>query len=303
MYARFLEIEITGACTYRCRHCYGSFPKPGQLSLVDIEHICAEAREWFDCIILSGGEPFLHPDIAALVEAAAHDFLVFITTSGCGITPEHIRRIGSRAVLVFGLDGIGPTHDEYRGMPGAYETLIHAMDLCRDLPKEIIVTLWKKVIPQIDPIIRLAEGYNAILHFNHLIPVGRVPAHPEIIPAVAELEMLHEKLWKLKKNSGAVMTDLHRVTEQDREQGISLFCKGRFNITTTGDVRPCEFHTAVLGNIHCNGLDAILRQAQTCPCIAAREEGFKNHIPQQIADPFDYHTTICHKITCTPPQI
>jgi MoaA/NifB/PqqE/SkfB family radical SAM enzyme len=298
MHARFLEIEITGACPYRCRHCYGSFPGPGQLSLAEIKRVCAEARGLFDCIIISGGEPFLHPDICAIAEAASRDFLVFITTSGFGITPEHIRRIGNRCVLVFGIDGMGPTHDGYRGMPGAYKTLTHAMKLCRDLPKEIIVTLWKGVIPQIDAIIKLAASYNAIAHFNHLIPVGRVPEHPDIIPDAAELDMLHNKLWGLKKTSGAVITDLHRVTEQDREQGISLFCKGRFNITPTGNVRPCEFHTAVLGTIRNQRLDEIVRKAQSCACIAAREEGFKNNIPAQIENPFDYHTTICHRISC-----
>ena len=302
MHARFLEIEITGSCPYRCKHCYGGFPRPGQLSLAEIELVCAEARGWFDCVILSGGEPFLHPRLAGMVEIASRDYLVFITTSGFGMTPEHIRRIGNRCVLVFGLDGMGKVHDEYRGMPGAYATLLRALDLCRDLPKEIIVTLWKGVIPQIDGIIKLAGRHNALVHFNHLIPVGRASEHPEIIPDRAELESLNERLWKLKLSGGPVITDLHKLTTKDRGQGIELFCKGRFNITPAGDVRPCEFHSAVLGNIGKNPLGEILRRAQTVPCILALEEGFKNHIPQQLTDPFEYHTAICHKIACTLAQ-
>ncbi len=49
---------------------------------------------------------------------------------------------------------------------------------------------------------------------------------------------------------GSIVTDLHEVTEKDKQEGIDLFCRGRFNITPRGDVRPCEFHTAVLGNIY-----------------------------------------------------
>ncbi len=188
MNARFLEIEITGNCLYQCRHCYGDFPVEGRtLSGRRSGTSLKRPKRLFDCLIFSGGEPFLHPDLPAMVQEAAKDFLVFITTSGYPVSDEALQAIKHKSILVFGLDGIGETHDSYRGYPGAYKNLLQTLDRTRDMPKEIIVTLWKGVLPQIDAIIELSARYNAIVHFNGLIPVGRAKQSPDILPDVHEL--------------------------------------------------------------------------------------------------------------------
>jgi len=299
MNARFLEIEITGKCLYRCRHCYGNFPQHGELSLATVRTIIAEARDLFDCLIFSGGEPFLHPSLPDMVQEAAKEFLVFITTSGFPITAKTLHTIKHKSILVFGLDGIGETHDSYRGYQGAYKNLLQTLERTRDMPKEIIVTLWKGVLPHIDAIIDLCAQHNAIVHFNGLIPVGRAQHSPDILPAVHELDDVYKKLYQLKIRGGSVVTDLHKVTEKDKQGGIDLFCRGRFNITAQGDVRPCEFHTAVLGNIYSTPLKEIILRSQRSFFIQQREQGFKNYIQDDLINSFDYHTGICHKLPCT----
>ncbi|MCX5902963.1 MAG: radical SAM protein [Proteobacteria bacterium] len=298
MNARFLEIEITGNCIYKCRHCYGDFPKKGALSLETVRNVIDEAKGLFDCLIFSGGEPFLHPELPAMVREAAKDFLVFITTSGYPVTDEVLQAIKHKSILVFGLDGIGDTHDSYRGYPGAYNNLLQTLDRTRDMPKEIIVTLWKGVLSQIDAIIKVCAQHNAIVHFNGLIPVGRVIKSPDILPDVHELEKVHKKLYQLKMQGGSVVTDLHKIIEKDKQEGIDLFCRGRFNITPLGDVRPCEFHTAVLGNIYNESLKEIILRSHQCFLMRQREQGFKDHIRLDLENPFDYHTSICHTLPC-----
>jgi MoaA/NifB/PqqE/SkfB family radical SAM enzyme len=142
----------------------------------------------------------------------------------------------------------------------------------------------------------LSSRYNAIVHFNGLIPVGRAQQSSDIQPHVHEIEKAYEKLYELKMQGGSVTTDLHKVIEKDKQRGIDLFCRGRFNITPRGDVRPCEFHTAVLGNIYTESLKDIILRARHCFLIQQRELGFKDHIPHELANPFDYHTTICHAL-------
>ncbi len=298
MNARFLEIEITGKCLYKCKHCYGDFPQKGELSIETVRRIIREARGLFDCLIFSGGEPFLHQDLPAMVAEAGKDFLIFITTSGYPISDEQLSQIRHKSILVFGLDGIGETHDAYRGFNGAFKSLIQTMERARDVPKEIIVTLWKGMLPQIDDIIKLAADHNAIVHFNGLIPVGRAKENTDILPEQRELERVYEKLLKLKMAGGSVVTDLHKVSEKDKQEGIALFCRNRYNITPKGYVRPCEFHRAILGNIYKESLTEIIRRAQQKPLIKEREQGFKNHIRLDPRNPFDYHTTICHHLPC-----
>jgi len=295
MNARFLELEITGKCYHHCQHCYGSFPKEGELPKKKVMQIIDEARDYFDCIIFSGGEPFLHPDLIELTHYAK-DFVVFITTAGCSLSREQVEDLRSNVVLVFGLDGIGEVHDRYRESPGAYQKLLQSLELTRELPKEIIVTLWKGVLPQIEEIIDLAERHRALLHFNALIPVGRARNNSKILLNREENEEIYEKLKTLRVNREAsLVTDLYKVTEKDLE-GIDLFCKGRYSVNTQGEVRPCEFHPGVLGNIFEEPLGKIIERSRTTDFIKSREKGFKDQVRLDLENPFDYHTEICHGI-------
>jgi len=298
MNARFLEVEITGACHHHCLHCYGSFPQKGALSKESVMRVMDEARDCFDAIIFSGGEPFLHPDLIELTHHAK-DFVVFITTAGYAMERKQIQALPGNVVLVFGLDGIGEVHDSYRGKAGAYKQLLHSMELAQDRPKEIIATLWKGVLPQIEEIIELAETHRALLHFNALIPVGRAKNNPAIMLCREEHEAVLKKLNDLRVNREAFLaTDLHKVTENDLD-GIDLFCKGRYSINPSGDVRPCEFHYRVLGNIFNEPLNRIIERARQTDFIKSREEGFKKQVRLDLKNPFDYHTEICHALAST----
>ncbi len=293
MNARFLELEITGKCHYRCQHCYGSFPREGMLAKQTVMHVIDEARDNFDCIIFSGGEPFLHPDLIELTHYA-QDFVVFITTSGYSLKREQVEELPGNVVLVFGIDGIGEAHDYYRGRKGAFEMILASLDLARQRPKEIIATLWKGIIPQVDEIIALAEQHEALLHFNALIPVGRASSNREILLSKEESEMMYEQLNELRLKRGAfLITDLYKITEKDLK-GIDLFCKGRYSINPSGDVRPCEFHPCVLGNIFESSLGSIIGQAKKSDFIQGREAGFKDQVSLDLINPFSYHTEICH---------
>ena len=258
-----------------------------------VMQIIDEAGEHFDCIIFSGGEPFLHPDLIELTHYA-QDFIVFITTSGHSLKKEQIEGLPGNVVLVFGIDGIGEVHDYYRGVKGAFEMILTSLDLARQRPKEIIATIWKGIIPQVDEIITLAEQYEALLHFNALIPVGRASANREILLSREENEVMYEKLNDLSLKRGAfLITDLYKVTEKDLK-GIDLFCKGRYSINSSGDVRPCEFHPCALGNIFESSLGSIIEQASKSDFIQGREAGFKNQVSLDLRDPFNYHAEICH---------
>lgn len=295
MNARFLELEITGTCHHRCRHCYGSFPREGELDKRTVMRLIDEAGAYFDALIFSGGEPFLHPDLIALTRHA-RDSVVFITTTGCGLGREQLEKLPGNAVLVFGLDGIGEVHDYYRGKPGAYTHLLQSLEMTRDRPREIIATLWKGMLHQIDDIIALAERYRVILHFNAVIPVGRARSNREMLPDRQEHEAVYEKLQRLRMERGAsLVTDLYKMSEKDLG-GIDLFCKGRFSVAPSGDVRPCEFHPGVLGNIFEEPLSRILERAKEHPFIRARESGFRDRVRLDVPNPFDYHTEICHPL-------
>jgi MoaA/NifB/PqqE/SkfB family radical SAM enzyme len=54
-----------------------------------VKDVIDQAHEDFDCLIFSGGEPFLHPDLIELVHYADRKgSSVHITTSGFGVTQK-----------------------------------------------------------------------------------------------------------------------------------------------------------------------------------------------------------------------
>ena len=292
MHVKFLEIEITGRCDCYCRHCYGNFPKPQQLPKEKIKEIIGQIPPNYH-IIFSGGEPLLHEDLIEIVRDAEEYF--WITTNGHALSREKLDTLSRYAILVFGLDGIGSVHDWYRGNEGSFKKVIDALELTQDRPVEIITTLWKGMLGQINDIIEIGAQYNAIVHFNPLVPVGRATS-PEILLTREEKERVYEKIKALQKSRG-IITELYKVTEKDLEHGIDLYCKDRFSIGVNGDVRPCEFHQVrKFGNIFEENLEEIIKRAKATDYYQARKSGFKNHIRLDAEDPFNYHTNICHKI-------
>jgi MoaA/NifB/PqqE/SkfB family radical SAM enzyme len=300
MRVRFLELEITDKCQLFCKHCYGDFPKKGELPQERIEKIIDHAHHDFDCLIFSGGEPFLHRNlIEALKHADKRGFSVHITTSGYKVPSKMIDELPDNAFLVYSLDGIGQVHDEYRGIYGAYEKLIESLEYTKMKLKfnEIVSILWKKNIEQLDEMVKVAERYRSIIHFNSLIPSGRAKENQGIRLTREENERVFHLVGEFMHQHSFILTDLYKVTEKDRVQGIDLFCKGRYSIDTAGNVHPCEYMRWVtFGNCFKEELPRIIERAWQTPFIKAREGGFKNHIPPDLTDPYDYHGEICRKV-------
>jgi MoaA/NifB/PqqE/SkfB family radical SAM enzyme len=295
---RFLKIELTGKCSLRCKHCYGAFPSDHTLPQEKVREIIDQAVGIFDCLIFSGGEPFMHPHLLDLVRHAEKKlFSVHITTSGVGVTARKIAHLPSNAILVFGIDGIGPAHDEYRGEAGSYQKILAALARARHKPLEIITTLWKGNLHQLDQIADLGKDYGAAIHFNALVPVGRAHENRGILLNAKENKQTVRTLTRLRQSFGTLYTDLYKITARDRREGIDLFCRGRLSIDPRGEVHPSEFLRGVrMGNIFEEELPGIIERARAHPLIHAREQGFKGHIPLELSNHFDYHTEVCHRL-------
>ena len=81
-------------------------------------------------LVLTGGEPFLHPDLFAIVEAArARGMGVNITTNGTLLDRRWDEVVASGvASLSFSIDGLEPTHDGLRGQKGAFRRTMAALE-------------------------------------------------------------------------------------------------------------------------------------------------------------------------------
>jgi len=126
-------------CNLACKHCYATSADidfPGELSSGEIYRVLDDLKSCgVSVLILSGGEPLLHPDIFAISRRARDmGFYVGLSSNGTLITPaniDSIRDIGYDYVGI-SLDGMRATHDLFRRRQGAFDESIAGIRLCRD---------------------------------------------------------------------------------------------------------------------------------------------------------------------------
>ncbi|MBO3277925.1 heme d1 biosynthesis radical SAM protein NirJ [Pseudomonas schmalbachii] len=126
-------------CNLTCKHCYSTsadsafrdeLPTAEILRVIDDLHT-AGVR----VMILSGGEPLLHPDLFEIAaHARASGMLVALSSNGTLIGPQNIQRIVDARFDYVGisLDGLRETHDRFRQLAGSFDSALGAMRLCRE---------------------------------------------------------------------------------------------------------------------------------------------------------------------------
>jgi heme d1 biosynthesis radical SAM protein NirJ len=126
-------------CNLACKHCYttsADIDFPGELSTEEIYTVMDDLKAFkVPVLILSGGEPLLHPDIFNISRRAkAMGFYVALSSNGTRISEHNIDEIAAIDYQYIGvsLDGIKDTHDRFRRMPGSFDEALKGVRLCLD---------------------------------------------------------------------------------------------------------------------------------------------------------------------------
>lgn len=142
-------VQITERCNLHCAHCFVSARRDGlDIPLEQIERdVLPQLAEARVCrLTLTGGEPFAHPDLLAIVRCARErGMAVTICTNATLIadaTLDELAAIGGVQLNV-SLDGFSAaSHGKFRGAPGSFvvtkETMRRMAE--RDLLKGVLVT-------------------------------------------------------------------------------------------------------------------------------------------------------------------
>ncbi|MCD4686121.1 MAG: radical SAM protein, partial [Anaerolineae bacterium] len=124
-------IYLTGGCNLACKHCWiaPSFQPDGgtggHLPFELFELAIEEALPLgLQNIMLTGGEPTLHPDFERMVDHIAEQGVgLTIETNGILLTKrlaERIKEVPTFGFISVSLDGAdAETHDAFRGVDGA----------------------------------------------------------------------------------------------------------------------------------------------------------------------------------------
>ena len=202
--ARLVFWEVTKGCNLRCIHCRATATElnsptdlPTRAALNIIDEIAASANP---ILVLSGGEPLYRSDIFQLARRATDRRLrVALATNGTLVTNDVARMIvdaGVRRVSI-SLDGAdAATHDQFRGIAGAFDAAVRGLRNLKSLGMsvQINMTIARHNAHQLPDVLELARNLGVdALHTFLLVPVGCGVdiAAEQLVPAEEYERMLH----------------------------------------------------------------------------------------------------------------
>lgn len=129
---------VTKACNLRCVHCYASAtpgPAPHELTPREGYALLDDLAKFeVPAVLFSGGEPLYRPETPDFIRhARSLGLACTLSTNGLLIDDrmaDLLAEIGLKYVGI-SLDGSRDKHDKLRGMKGAYDGTLAAVDRCR----------------------------------------------------------------------------------------------------------------------------------------------------------------------------
>jgi radical SAM protein with 4Fe4S-binding SPASM domain len=233
-------------------------------------------------LLFSGGEPLIHPKFYELASYAHEQGLrLTLSTNGTLIdrwAADRLKRLGF-AYVGISLDGIGETHDRFRGRTGAFDKTVAAFRYLRSVGQKtgLRLTLTRHTIADLDRILDFIEAEEIQrVCFYHLVYSGRGVNLELLAPDAVRLaldkimdrvEQWHRAgqtrevltvdqpadgayLWMRQRRTNPVAAE--RTLELLRWNGGGRHSSGTglANIDTQGNVHPDQFwQSHVLGNV------------------------------------------------------
>ena len=145
-------LRLTDRCPLRCQHCTDwSADGEGELSTAQWIDILDDIARWPGrChVILTGGEPLRRDDLDQLARhATEHGLTCTVFTHGGNLGPERVDRRVEAGVrcLRISLDGIGETHDRFRGASGLYDHVVKNIRSARSAYPALAIVLGAVIV-------------------------------------------------------------------------------------------------------------------------------------------------------------
>lgn len=278
---RVIAWEITRRCPMACQHCRGAsrdLPYEDELTTAEacrvLDSIVAAVQPpaRLPMIIFTGGEPMFRADLEQIVRyATQRGFPAVLAPCGRFASAERLTALKAAGIRAISLSVDGPdaaTHDAFRGVSGAFQMALDAMQAAREvgLPFQVNHTLTRAGLGKLRAMrdFALAQGASRLDVF-FLVPVGRGSAISAQCLTDAETEAALTELLALDDEG---LLSIHVTCEprilrlaEARETPTRSPCNGCMAgagflfLSHIGDLQPCGFFECPLGNIRDFDLD------------------------------------------------
>ncbi len=243
-YPQVVSFYLTEKCNLKCKMCFLQHIKP-KLEFIPLPLAKRVVRE-LNCLrprySMSGGEPFLYPDIEELIRfIKSRGLSLSIVTNGTllSLFAEMIVYTGVDRLKI-SIDGPPDVHDAIRGVPGAFSRVIDGIKAInlqkkKQGKRKPMLFLYSLLNPLTEPdfIISFAEGNNfEVLNFLHILSIN-----PSDLRKFSDIFGVEPHYWK-----GAVFDNEDYRVSGDLIRKIKT-CDTKLVIKFTPDLHPSDLNS------------------------------------------------------------
>jgi len=257
-----IHMELTSQCNERCVHCYIPHDNKNQEMSLSLAIDTLDQLKDMNTVSVtfSGGEPFLHKDILAILNhARKNDFVINILSNGTLLNKENIQvlkdlNINMIQISIYSMDSC--VHDAITAVAGSHKQSMAAIDLLleADIPVQISspamkansesyreVSLWaksRKMRTLCDFIMMARTDFTTSNLENRL----NLDETEELIKDIIDVEEDYQELLEFEPKTQSL--------EILAEQPVCGVVVDNACISSSGNVYPCAgFQGHVLGNL------------------------------------------------------
>jgi len=271
-----ITVAITYNCQCDCAHCSAldyrqqAAQNGHALTYEELSSVIDQAVELgTTCVILTGGEPLVHPRVYDLIRGVDRSRSVCtIFTNGELLVEATVAKL--KAAGLFGVFGSidhpdAERHDLNRGRPGLFAKATRGLQRCREAGLltgiSTYATREKILSGELDAMMELGRDLDVLEVFLFdVIPTGRLSKQRECLLSDEEAAQIVEFRQRYGERP-----DYPRIVHQTMFASIAYPCVAegcpaamvQVHLRANGDVSPCDFTPYSFGNIRNQSLREI----------------------------------------------
>lgn len=211
-----VSFEITYSCNARCKHCHLGGPIPDEVRAEPIRFAerCLELKPVVAQV--SGGEPLLRRDVVEIVRLLKTEGrapVIVLTTNAALLDLDRYRALREAGVDAFSvsLDYPDERHDEFRGIPGLFDKIVHLLEQVQEFDDKGIAlsaVIQRRNFRDAVNLAEFARRWNVKMNFSTYTWLRTQEKDEYMIPAgeIEELKAVLARLRDHKRRHPTVLT-------------------------------------------------------------------------------------------------
>lgn len=210
-----LYIEICSACNLHCKYCFEEGYSPRYINEQHLYEFFTKCSSHIEDVVITGGEPMLHPSFYEICQFIAKFASVVVTTNGTRLNIPKIKKLlhdYPNIKLQFSLDAIDEAFVDSVREHGVYSNVIEAIHHLNEYHSQIGIssTLTKQTPQMINDIYSFAKDNCITCYFPSILPYGALCANwDEVMPLFEDYISSEKKIVELiaNDNSGIISSN------------------------------------------------------------------------------------------------